>query len=304
MYGKPLPIPEAESKPLQFSLWQMIVWMAGASLVLALLSQLGTLWGLALWLAAALAAAIYALLRGWYRGTALVAGLVLVVAFLSLPMGDTVTSARRSSCQNNLRHIGIALQNYHDVYKSFPPAYVADTDCRPMHSWRVLILPFLDHKALYERYDFSEPWDGPNNRLLAAEMPREYWCPSETHRQPASLHTSYVAVVGTGTMWPGERAVSMSDLADGSSNTLQVVESSGCGIHWMEPRDLHALQMAPNVNPLKGQGICSCHDRAGRGTHAHVLRADGSVTRLDNDTRPEVINAGLTIAGRETVEAP
>jgi hypothetical protein len=264
MYGKRLPITETESKPLPFSLRQMIVWMV------------------------------------------LSAGLLVLVGFLLLPGGDLTIPKRRAACQNNLRNIGLALQSYHDTYKSFPPAYVADATGRPMHSWRVLILPFIEQKALYDRYDFSEPWDGPNNRLLAAEMPREYWCPSETYRQPASLHTSYVAVVGAGTMWPGEKATSLADLVDGSSITIQVVESSGCGIHWMEPRDLQALQMAPNVNPLKGQGICSCHNNndKGRGSCAHILRADSTVATLDNDTPPKVINAGLTIAVRENVKAP
>ena len=82
--------------------------------------------------------------------------LALLVALL-LPAiqapREVVTPAR---CVNNMRHIGIALQNYHDTYKSFPPAYVADENGRPMHSWRVLILPFLEENGLYEKYDFDE----------------------------------------------------------------------------------------------------------------------------------------------------
>ena len=61
----------------------------------------------------------------------------------------------------------MAVANYHETYGCFPPAYVADRDGKPMHSWRVLILPFLEQRELYNAYNFAEPWDGPNNRKLA-----------------------------------------------------------------------------------------------------------------------------------------
>ena len=60
--------------------------------------------------------------------------------------------------------------------------YVADATGRPMHSWRVLILPFLEQQSLYEQYDFREPWDGPNNIQLLGNMPDVFSCPS---RSPA-----------------------------------------------------------------------------------------------------------------------
>src|SRR5688500_8670454 len=69
--------------------------------------------------------------------------------------------ARRSSCLGHCCQLGIALHSYHDEYGSFPPAYVADANGKPMHSWRVLILPFIEEQALYQRYRFNEPWNGP-----------------------------------------------------------------------------------------------------------------------------------------------
>jgi hypothetical protein len=70
--------------------------------------------------------------------------------------------ATRMQCSNNLKPIGLALQIYHDQYGSFPPANIVDKDGRPMHSWRVLILPNIEQQKLYEAYNFDEPWDGPN----------------------------------------------------------------------------------------------------------------------------------------------
>ena len=61
----------------------------------------------------------------------------------------------------------MAVANYHETFGSFPPAFVNGPDGTPWHSWRVLILPYLQQQKLYESYNFAEPWNGPNNRTLA-----------------------------------------------------------------------------------------------------------------------------------------
>ena len=87
---------------------------------------------------------------------------------------DVRESGRRAQCRNNLKQIVLALQSYHQANGCFPPAYIADKNGKPMHSWRVLILPYLDRNALYKAYNFSEPWDGPNNKKLLALASRVY----------------------------------------------------------------------------------------------------------------------------------
>ncbi len=292
--------------PTQFTLRQVAVWIVWISVALALLSQTGTWWGLILWLIAGTAVLAYAAYRSWWGNFA--AGLVIagVAVFSLLPTTCGPPSAfRRSHCQNNLRQIGIALLNYHDTYSSYPPAYIADEQGRPMHSWRVLLLPFLEQELLYKRYDFNEPWDGPNNSKLAAEMPRVYRCPSDS-QSLSPTDTSYVVVVGDGTIWQGAKPVSLADVKDGTSNTLLVVESHGAGINWMEPRDLHTLQMPATINPVNGQGICSCHNYhdKGPGDGVVVLFADGSIRWLENGIPPKTIDALLTTARGETVTVP
>src|SRR6516165_2689000 len=121
--------------------------------------------------------------------------MVRVVVFLASPLiGVVVPSsfdsrgrpAKRGQCKNNLMNIGLALHNYHDQFGSFPPACVADENGRPMHSWRVLILPFLDQTPLYNQYRFDEPWDGPNNKKLADTILAVYNCPSDDHGGPGN----------------------------------------------------------------------------------------------------------------------
>src|SRR5689334_22115089 len=101
-----------------------------------------------------------------------------------------------------------------------------------MHSWRVLILPFLDQKAIYDRYRFDEPWDGPNNRKLHDLVVSAYACPS--HPNPGHA-TTYVAVVGPETAWPGAESRRLDEITDGHDRTIRVVEIASPSIHWMEP---------------------------------------------------------------------
>src|SRR5262245_41674761 len=109
----------------------------------------------------------------------------IIVAILYPAVQQAREAARRSSCKCNLKILGLALHNYHDAHGCFPPAWLADSQGRPMHSWRVLILPYIDQAALYNRYNFAEPWDGPNNVKLLDEIPPVYKCPSHIPRAPA-----------------------------------------------------------------------------------------------------------------------
>ena len=101
-------------------------------------------------------------------------------------------AARRTHCMNNMRQIMLAILNHESAYGHFPTDRVvtlADgTELR--HSWRVLILPFLESSPVYDMYDFNEPWDGPNNSKLETMI---FWsvfqCPSHDIRHQNSLQT-------------------------------------------------------------------------------------------------------------------
>ena len=130
----------------------------------------------------------------------------------------------------------MAVANYHETYGCFPPAYVADRDGKPMHSWRVLILPFLEQQELYNAYNFAEPWNGPSNRKLAGRIGNIYL---RSGLDSDQIHTtSFVAVVGPQTLWHGSQPTNRKDLGDGSHNTLLVVEVPDGRFLWMEPRTL------------------------------------------------------------------
>lgn len=226
-------------------------------------------------------------------------GLLTAGCLLSMLLpraGSYPGSTRRSQCRNNLKMIGLGLQTYADVYGRFPPAYIADAEGRPMHSWRVLILPYIEHKPLHKLYDFNEPWDGPHNRLLAKNIPPCYQCPSDP-ALPGTANTSYVAITGPQTLWAGDTAAEFEDINDGTSNTLAVVEIAGSGINWMEPRDLPFSALNLGVNAPQGGGISSTHPG-----EANVVFCDGS-TRIVQSTIPvELLKAFATKSGGETID--
>jgi hypothetical protein len=226
-----------------------------------------------------------------------VVGILAGLVVLLLPATRTGgrEAARRMQCSNHLKQIGLALQNYHDDYQSLPPPYITDADGKPMHSWRILILPYLGEKALYDRYDFNEPWNGPSNSKLHKETLRVFCCPSRPGKQ-SHTETSYVAVTGPETAWPGDKPVGLASLTDGTSNTILVVEVADSGIHWMQPRDLPMAQIPMSVKPKNGQGISSDHPNV-----ALVVFADGHTTALTKNTPAEILRRLLTIADGEPI---
>ncbi len=223
----------------------------------------------------------------------LVTGLLLAIALL-LPAGRSPRAGRRAMCINNLKNITLALQNYESRYGSFPPAYIADKNGKPMHSWRVLILPQLDRTDLYKLYRFDEPWDGPNNRQLHNQVIRYFCCPQD-HSETLSTDTSYVAVIGDHTVWPGAKSTSYQSIqaADGTERTILLVETHNSGIHWMDPRDTTVDGcLAGTDGPLAGAPSGTEGNHPGGGVVSFV---DGHVTFLSNSITPEELKELLTI---------
>jgi hypothetical protein len=160
-----------------------------------------------------------------------------------------------------------------------------------MHSWRVLLLPFLEQRDLYEQYDLDEPWDGPNNRKLLAQRPSVYAF-HDKESQTGTV-TNYVAVVGDKTVWPQGKSLSMDQISDGGALTILIVENQGGDIPWTEPRDLEFAAMSMEVGTPSG--ISSRFDPPA------VVTADGSVHTLSLGLAPATLRALLTARGGEDV---
>ena len=163
-----------------------------------------------------------------------------------------------------------------------------------MHSWRVLILPFLERQDLYNAYNFAQPWDGPDNRKLADKIGTTYLRSGLESDQVRT--TSFVAVVGPETAWRGTEPVGYEDLPDGRNATLIVVEVPDGRFRWMEPRDLPFDTMSFRINDRSGHGPGS---KLGG---ARVVSADATVRDLPDDFDPKTLRAMLTAGGGEAID--
>ncbi len=251
--------------------------------------------------------------------TAAAALLGILTAMLYPAVQQAREAARRSSCKCNLKQLGLALHNYHDANGSFPPAFIADSQGRPMHSWRVLILPYIDQAALYNRYNFAEPWDGPNNVKLLDEIPAVYKCPSHVPRSPAVAGlsacfgplacstaatvssaagrrcTNYAAALGKNCVFRGARPVAIEDVTDGTSNTLMIGDVTDAEILWTKPEDIDIVQ-----HPKIGDRMGFSSDHSGG---VHFLMGDGSVRFIAESLPQATVNALHTRNGGEEIRA-
>ena len=128
-------------------------------------------------------------------------------------------AAIRSQCVNNEKQIGLAIHNYIARHDSFPPAYTRDKAGKPLLSWRVLILPYIEQDALYKEFHLDESWDSPHNRALISKMPATYRCPGESGELAGQGKTRYLAPRGKATIFGGSDPVKLRDVTDGTSNT-------------------------------------------------------------------------------------
>jgi hypothetical protein len=127
------------------------------------------------------------------------------------------------------------MQNYVDQWHALPPAYTVDADGKPLHSWRTLILPYLDQAELYKKIDRSKPWDDPANAEARNTNIYAYRCPS-TNCPPS--HTTYMAIVAPGSCLRSAEPRPVSEITGGKAETAMVIEvDPKHSVPWMAPTD-------------------------------------------------------------------
>jgi hypothetical protein len=163
-----------------------------------------------------------------------IALMIVAICVALLPQRSYCTGMRPAAALNNLKQIGLALEDYHRDHGRFPPSVVYSPEGSPLCSWRVLILPYLDQKELYDAFNLNEAWDGPHNRELLARRPAVY----DTVGVVAESSMTYSQVFnGKGAAFEGRQGTTLADFPDSPERTLLVVEA-GEPVPWTKPIDL------------------------------------------------------------------
>jgi hypothetical protein len=201
----------------------------------------------------------------------------------------------------SLKQIGQALLSYHEANGKLPPTVARDQDGRPLYSWRVLLLPYLEEGPLYNRFKLDEPWDGPHNKALLEKTPRCYQRMLGGDDAPGL--TRYQVFVGPGTAFEQD-GLTWDDFPDGPANTILVVEA-GQPVPWTKPADLpydpeKALPPLGSVYAKPYHFLCY---EVGRTPGFNACFADGATRFLSGKTDEKVVRSLITRNGGEKVDA-
>jgi beta-lactamase regulating signal transducer with metallopeptidase domain len=238
------------------------------------------------------------------------------VKLLAPAVAAANTAARRKLSVNNLKQIGLAFHNYHSANGQFPtPVLYGGATGKVPHSWRVAILPYLEHDPLYKQYNFDEPWDGPGNRKLLDKMPAVLGYPGLDGSPASGTNTAYFVFTGKGTalspssgaapagrtgnvprpitttppLGSGPLGPTLIDITDGTSNTILAVEAKR-DIPWTKPEDFpfDPNAVLPELGGYNGNGF-------------NAVFADGAVRFISKTVDTTVLKGLITRDGGEVI---
>ena len=167
-------------------------------------------------------------------------GPAILIGLLVPAVQKVRESAARMQSSNNLKMMGLAMHNYHASNGKVPVhAAVNDKDGKPLLSWRVELLPYLEQEGLYRQFKRDEPWDSPHNKTLIPLMPRIYAAATADPAVAAQGMTHYRAVTGPRSAFEPRngRPPTLVGIPDGTSNTIMIAEAADPVI-WTKPDEL------------------------------------------------------------------
>jgi hypothetical protein len=190
---------------------------------------------------------------------------------------------------NNLKQLTIAVLAFHDVQNRFPRSGEppqGNPIGPPVLSWRVHLLPYVEQGPLYVQIRLNEPWDSAHNRQFWNRMPSIYQLPGK----PNDGKTYYQVFRGNDSVFPDKGSIRITDITDGTSNTLAIVEAAD-SVNWMQPTDIPFQLNQPKLLDRVG-------NHWGDDTFAASF-CDGTVRNLRRTMQPRTLEALITRAGNE-----
>ena len=201
---------------------------------------------------------------------------------------DWVSVARRSAqsaqCRANLKQIGFAIQNYFDIYGSLPPTYTSDESGNRLHSWRILITPFLGDSTVYEKYNLKKSWLSRENMALADSFESTgiqniMACP--VCRSEKVNNTDFFAVIGAGSIFgDGIPRQLTAEYIEEHGDKIILCEYNATRAHWTEPRDISIEELVHRYCSPNFTEVCKHVYNGTQSPFVHVFRLDGSTERV------------------------
>ena len=195
-------------------------------------------------------------------------------------------AANVAKSKSNLWRVGIAINDYEAQRGQLPPPAIYSKDGKPLLSWRVAILPYLDEsdgsndlQKLYAQFNVNEPWDSEHNKKLLEKMPAIYASPG-LELKDKSL-TYYKAFVGEKALFNKDGKLTLGRIPAGASRTIMAIEA-GDPVPWTKPEDFSFDPQKPLpklVGPYKRALI--------------VLFADGHVRSIPSDFNEKKMRAAI-----------
>ncbi len=217
----------------------------------------------------------------------------IAIAVVGPMISQRMARVRELSDFEKMRTIVKALNEYNDRYSSFPPPAVVDSKGKKLYSWRVLILPFMGHETLYNRFVKDQAWDSVANYSLIREMPIEF--ASSMSPDGAALHESnFSLIVGNGTIFPASGPLASKDVSD--TPTILVIETKNGSAVWTQPADIDASKglRLGNKSYVEAGGV--------RADVVLAVTVDDQQLRIPKATEQKVLDALVSPNGNETFD--
>ena len=199
---------------------------------------------------------------------------------IAAPARARATQMQKS---NDMKQVMLAFHNYHSSEKHLPPRAFTDSQGRPLLSWRVAILPYLEQAAMYRAVKLDQPWDSEDNRMISSTL-----IPTYGGDRSMGSKTTIRAPVFPGSAWDGNGPPkTFRDIHDGLSNTIAIIDApASAAIEWANPQPWEISVDDP------------MSDIFGDRQTVMVGMFDGAVITLARETMTnEKLKAMLTISG-------
>jgi hypothetical protein len=230
--------------------------------------------------------------NGWLKALAVLGIVVLGIALLLPSVRSAREPARRNQCSSQLKQIALGIRQYAHAHGTFPPAFTTAVDGTPLHSWRTLILPYIEEEQLYHSIDLTKPWDDPTNSEAFKKVVDVYQCPSN---RSEDNRTTYLAVVTPNGLLQATTGRTPAEIEKAASKTVMLIEvGEEMAVPWMQPVDADEQVVL---------GLGGSEPKLPHPNGNHAAWGDGRVSMLMSDLPEDVRRQLIDFVGNSKAAA-